>query len=95
MGLPLIMAVILMLVPAEKRAVFRWGAMLSTLASLLLAIYVFAQFDTALAASQNVDDTQGSAFATLEKEYGYAFTQRAPWIDSLNISFHVGVDGIG
>ena len=95
MGLPLIMAAIMTLVPAEKRAVFRWGAMLSTLASLLLAIYVFAQFDAVLAASQDSVDTQGSAFATLEKEYGYAFTQRAPWIDSLNISFHVGVDGIG
>ena len=43
MGLPLIMAMILTLVPADKRAVFRWGAMLSTLASMLLAIYVFAQ----------------------------------------------------
>ena len=40
MGLPLIMAMILTLVPADKRAVFRWGAMLSTLASMLLAIYV-------------------------------------------------------
>ena len=95
MGLPLIIAGVLTLVPADKRAVFRWGAILSTLASLLLAIYVFAQFDAALAASQDVDDTQGSAFATLEKEYGYAFTQHATWIDSLNISFHVGVDGIG
>ena len=85
MGLPLIMAMILTLVPADKRAVFRWGAMLSTLASMLLAVYVFAQFDAVLAASQD----------SLEKEYGYAFTQRAPWIDSLNISFHVGVDGIG
>ena len=95
MGLPLIMAMILTLVPADKRAVVRWGAMLSTLASMLLAIYVFAQFDAVLAASQDSVNTQGSAFATLEKEYGYAFTQRTPWIDSLNISFHVGVDGIG
>ena len=51
MGLPLIMAMILTLVPADKRAVFRWGAMLSTLASMLLAIYVFARFDAALAES--------------------------------------------
>ena len=45
MGLPLAMALILAVVPSEKRQYFRWGARLATLGSLLLAIYVFSAFD--------------------------------------------------
>ena len=45
MGLPLAMALILAVVPSEKRQFFRWGARMATLGSLLLAIYVFSAFD--------------------------------------------------
>ena len=45
MGLPLAMALILAVVPSEKRQFFRWGSRLATLGSLLLAIYVFSVFD--------------------------------------------------
>ena len=70
MGLPLSMAMILTLVPADKRAVFRWGAMLSTLASMLLAVYVFAQFDAALAASQDSLEKESTAMHSLNARHG-------------------------
>ena len=50
MGLPLLTAVGLTLVSRERRAVFRMGAMGATLASMVLAIYVFTQFQTELGA---------------------------------------------
>ena len=74
------MALVLMAVPRENRAVFRWGAILATLGSLVLALFVFSKFDP-------INDP-GSI------NHGYAFVQTAEWIPSLGISFHVGVDGV-
>ncbi len=48
MGLPLVMAIILALVPREKRSVFRYGTLAATFGSLLIAIYVFGQFESQL-----------------------------------------------
>jgi len=95
MGLPLLTAVALTLVPRGQRAVFRWAAMGATLASMVLAIYVFTQFQTELGAVPASGDSPDAEYVFLEQEYGYAFTQHTPWIRSLNISFHLGVDGIG
>ena len=93
MGLPLIMAIILALVPRENRLIFRFGSILATLGSLLLAIYVFDKFDDRL------EEARGEVTiieaTPLETQYGYVFTQRSNWIESLGVSFHVGVDGIG
>ena len=93
MGLPLIMAVILALVPRENRSIFRLGSIVATLGSLLLAIYVFDKFDDRL------EEARGEVTiieaAPLETQYGYVFIQRSNWIESLGVSFHVGVDGIG
>ncbi len=74
------MALVLMAVPRENRAVFRWGAILATLGSLVLALFVFAKFAPAN------DPTSIN--------HGYAFVQTAEWIPSLGISFHIGVDGV-
>ncbi len=87
------MAVLLALVPRENRSIFRFGSIVATLGSLLLAIYVFDKFDDRL------DEARGEVTfieaASLETQYGYVFTQRSNWIESLGVSFHVGVDGIG
>ena len=93
MSLPLAMAIILALIPRESRSVFRYGALIATFGSLLVTIYVFAKFDDRL------DEAKGEVTfieaAPLETQYGYVFTQRSDWIESLEISYHVGVDGIG
>ena len=95
MGLPLAMALILAVVPSEKRQFFRWGARLATLGSLLLAIYVFSAFDPPTTEQPGQLLAQGTEEAALEDEYGYKFTQRVEWIPTLNIHYYVGVDGIG
>ena len=79
-GWPILMALVLMAVPRENRAVFRWGAILATLGSLVLALFVFAKFEP------STDLTSIN--------HGYAFVQTAEWIPALGISFHVGVDGV-
>jgi len=79
-GWPLLMALVLMAVPRENRAVFRWGTILATLGSLVLALFVFANFNP-------IDDPSSI-------NHGYAFVQSADWIPSLGISFHIGLDGV-
>jgi len=93
MGLPLAMAIILALIPRESRSIFRYGALIATFGSLLVAIYVFAKFENRLDEAKS--EVTFIEAAPLETQYGYVFTQRADWIESLEISYHVGVDGIG
>ena len=95
MGLPLAMALILAVVPSEKRQYFHWGARLATLGSLLLAIYVFSAFDPPITEMPGQLLAEGTEESALEDEYGYKFTQRVEWIPTLNINYYVGVDGIG
>ena len=57
MGLPLLTAVVLTLVSRKQRAVFRGAAMSATLASMVLAIYVFTQFQTELGAIPASEDS--------------------------------------
>ncbi len=79
-GWPLVMALVLLAVPRENRAVFRWGSILATLGSLVLALFVFVKFEP----STDLNSIT----------HGYAFVQSAEWIPSLGISYHVGVDGV-
>ncbi|MBO12747.1 MAG: proton-translocating NADH-quinone oxidoreductase subunit M [Planctomycetaceae bacterium] len=103
-GIPLLMALALVFVPADRRGWFRAGAMGATLVSLLLAAGVFNAFDQAPAGPGTfadlgtpADNPLGVPMVNanpLELEYGFKFTQQAEWIPSLGISYHVGVDGI-
>jgi NADH-quinone oxidoreductase subunit M len=54
------------------------------------AIAVLATFISAVLAVRMFWDF-GSASVD---EYGYRFVQQFPWVDSLGISYHVGVDGV-
>ena len=76
LGWPLLAALVVLVIPRNYRFVIRSVALLATLASLLVAVKMFCQFDAAPA----VD--------------GYRFGQIIPWVASLGISYHVGVDGI-
>ncbi len=76
LGWPLLAALVVLVIPRNYRFVIRSVALLATLASLLVAVKMFCQFDAAPA----VD--------------GYRFGQIIPWVTSLGISYHVGVDGI-
>jgi len=93
LALPLLTALALAVVPGKHRQVFRIGAQIATAISLVLAIYVFVNFEDAQ--MEHYNHASESSTWALETAHGYAFVQQANWIPALNISYHVGVDGIG
>src|SRR5512143_2278021 len=78
---PVAAAVIILLTPRDKTMFVRVVAATATFISLALAIYIFVSYD------------RNAAAALPEAEY--QFQAVAPWVPSLGISYHVGVDGIG
>src|SRR6185437_13252848 len=77
LGVPLAAAIVLAFVPRNFAVIMRFVAILATLVSAVLAIFMFAGFGSA-----QVGPT------------GYRFEQQVNWVQSLGISYHVGVDGI-
>jgi NADH-quinone oxidoreductase subunit M len=78
---PVVAAVIILLTPRDKTLFVRVVAATATFISLALAIYIFIAYDR----------TAAAALPAAE----YQFQALAPWVPSLGISYHVGVDGIG
>lgn len=78
LGVPLVAALILALVPRNFRVIMGSVAVLATFISAALAVIMFARFNGA--------DFGPSGL--------YKFEQVVPWVASLGISYHVGVDGI-
>ncbi len=85
MGLPLLAALGLAAVPADRRSVFRWTTILATLGSAIAAVFVFQSFNGGL-----VTDPAAAYIA-----FDDQLTVRVPWVESLKIYFHLGVDGMG
>jgi NADH-quinone oxidoreductase subunit M len=77
LGVPLLAAIVLAFVPRNFAVIMRFVAIAATLVSAVLAIVMFAQFQSAQAGPT-----------------GYRFEQQIDWVQSLGISYHVGVDGI-
>jgi NADH-quinone oxidoreductase subunit M len=78
---PIAAAVIIFLTPKERTMAVRVTALTATIISLILAISVFVLYDRS--AAENFSAAQ------------YQFQALVPWVPSLGISYHVGVDGIG
>jgi NADH-quinone oxidoreductase subunit M len=77
-GWPLIAALALVFVPRNFRVVMRAVAVAATFISAVLALKMFIQFSGAPAGAS-----------------GFKFeSQVVPWVKSLGIGYHVGVDGI-
>src|SRR3954463_16816343 len=74
--IPFLAAMLTLLVPRNYRFVIRVIALGATLATMLLALNMFRQFEIADSVS------------------GYRFHRIVPWVPTLGISYHVGVDGI-
>ena len=89
LALPLLTALALVFVPRRHVTVFRRAAQAATLISLVLAAWVFRQFDPDLILLKVMDHGP-----SLELTQGYLFTQWASWMPSLGIHYHVGVDGL-
>jgi NADH-quinone oxidoreductase subunit M len=75
-GLPLLAAIVLAFVPRNFAVIMRFVAIAATLVSAVLAIVMFAKFQTGPGVP------------------AYQFEQQIEWVQSLGISYHVGVDGI-
>lgn len=87
--LPILFALVIAVLPSTMRNSFRYLALLATLLQLGLSVWMYTQFKT------------GPAFAGVDKEAGYQFVQKLPWINlklgadnALQVDYFVGVDGI-
>ncbi len=94
--LPLLGMVIILLIPSGKdegskaisNVMFRWTTVLFTFLQLILAIWIFTNYDRTLAGVNNID--------------GMQFVERVRWIDVSNlplfgdvrIDYFVGIDGL-
>src|SRR5512136_2475954 len=78
---PVVAAVIILVTPKDRTMFVRVVAATATFISLALAIYIFIAYD------RNADANLAAA--------EYQFQALVPWVPSLGISYHVGVDGIG
>ncbi|MSU40423.1 MAG: NADH-quinone oxidoreductase subunit M [Pedosphaera sp.] len=105
LGAPLLMAVVLMCVPADRRDLLRRGTLLATMISLLTALLLFLSLENAPAGPGNLSTAltalqspvpllNETAPPPLEAKYQFKFTQRTDWMPSLGISYHVGTDGL-
>jgi NADH-quinone oxidoreductase subunit M len=87
--LPLLTALVLVFIPRQYRPVFGWLTWLATLATLVLALILFCQFDAAEAINGFKFDHQATWLGFKEAGIGFPLG-----VESLGIRYHVGVDGI-
>ena len=76
---PIVTAVIILLMPPDRKQAIKILALIAAAICLALSIYVFAAYDQAAGA------TPAGQFQ---------FQEQVPWVPSLGISYHVGADGI-
>ncbi|MEY2409542.1 MAG: NADH-quinone oxidoreductase subunit [Verrucomicrobiota bacterium] len=82
--IPLFAALAILCVPREYRPVIRAVALLATLATAVLALFVFFRFDAGFKPTA----------AQLQIHGHYQFAQMFEWLPGLGINYHVGVDGL-
>ncbi|RPI96778.1 MAG: hypothetical protein EHM39_10535, partial [Chloroflexi bacterium] len=80
---PTIGAIIILLLPKERQEEMRIIAAMCTGVVLLLALGVFLGYDV---------DAANTAAAAGESYF--AFEDHVQWIESIGVSYHMGVDGI-
>ncbi|MGH2593388.1 MAG: complex I subunit 4 family protein, partial [Anaerolineae bacterium] len=76
---PIVTAVILLLLPRDKKTLIKVLALSAATISLVLSVYVFFTYDAA---------------AATDPARQFQFQEQAPWVPSLGISYHVGADGV-
>jgi NADH-quinone oxidoreductase subunit M len=75
----LVPALVILVVPGERKALIRWLATAGSFVSLVLSVAVWLAYDPTA--------TNGAFGA-------FQFVERVPWIPSLGISYFLGVDGV-
>jgi NADH-quinone oxidoreductase subunit M len=95
---PIVAAVIMLFIDSERRDLIRGISITAATIVLVLAAAVFfgynAQVGSGAVAAEQEISAQSDQPATTMFENGLAFEERVTWIESLGISYHVGVDGL-
>jgi NADH-quinone oxidoreductase subunit M len=95
---PIVAAVIMLFIDSEKRDLIRGISITATGIVLVLSGAVFfgynAQVGSGAVANVQEAAVQGDFPATTMFENGLAFEEKVTWIESLGISYHLGVDGL-
>ena len=102
---PVIGAIIILLLDSERKDIIRTVAALTTGVTLLLALGVFFGYNTdaANAVADEVADARADVVSagpdvapeTIETvEPYFAYEDHVKWVESVGISWHLGVDGI-
>lgn len=86
---PLVMAGVLLLVPAKHIGFFKWGALLGSVGSLLAALFVFHLYDNR------------TGVTGIDNLSTYQFVEKMDWISldlgqlgQLSIQYFLGIDGV-
>jgi NADH-quinone oxidoreductase subunit M len=78
--IPLLGMFIIMFLPPGQPGLYRWAALFTSALLLALAYYVWANFDPAIGLKDG--------------NWGLQFVAHTVWIQSFNIEFFMGIDGI-
>jgi NADH-quinone oxidoreductase subunit M len=95
---PIVAAVVILFMDGEKKDLIRGVALSAAVVILVLAAAVFFGYNSQVSSitdNQNSLQQQGGdSVATTMFEQGLRYEEKVSWIDSLGISYHVGVDGV-
>ncbi len=95
---PIAAAVILLLIDSDKRDLIRGISITAAVIVLVLSGAVYFGYNNLVGqvnTNQAAIDAAGLANpATQMFKDGLAFEEKVPWLDSLGISYHLGVDGL-
>lgn len=95
---PIVAAVIMLFINSEKRDLIRGISITAAGIVLLLSAAVFFGYQSQVPALTEQQEAQiaagGEGVATTMFQNGLAFEEKVTWIESIGISYHLGVDGL-
>lgn len=95
---PIVAGVIILFMDGEKRDMIRGVAITAAVIVLVLSAVAYfgynAQVNQLAEAQKALIAQGGDGVATALFERGLAYQERVPWVQSLGISYHVGLDGL-
>ena len=77
---PLLVVLPILLTPSDRKNVIRWLAVLGTVPSLVIAVWIFFTFDRGLAGINNAA--------------GFQYVIQKSWISAFHIQYYMGLDGL-
>lgn len=95
---PIVAAVVMLFIDAQKRDLIRGIALTAAVIMLTLSAVVYfgynSQVSTLKPELDAIEQGGGQFVATAMFKQGLAFEESVPWVESLGISYHLGVDGL-